>query len=419
MYDIEKKSKKQMIQVLLSTFIGNLGSGILIFIIGLLILKQTNSALSFGISQVIGPLVALILVPLTGSIIDRFSKKLIIFLAQLLSIVGLIIYSVILYHQGFENLIYTYLLLVVLKISDQFLTTAFTASVVSVVLDKHVQKIRSFQQLLGALLTIISPIAAVLLLAVISLNKLVILEVILELLVLIILWGIDFNFTKQVIDNKENRDASKNIFLMFQDGLKFIYKSNKLIFALFFSMLINFSFGAITVGLPYIQIQILHFSNNIFGITEAIFSVGMLLSAVILSVAKNIDTPLFHSWKMINKLGILFVIFGIILFFPLSKISYIIVIGIFNFLLGTLITRINVPVTIWLTKEIPQQMQGRVFNLLNTGVQFLTPIGILIFSGLFDIFNSYIIFITAGIAILLIAVLFPLIYKVNLKENNI
>ncbi|EUJ33739.1 permease [Listeria floridensis FSL S10-1187] len=96
-------------------------------------------------------------------------------------------------------------------------------------------------------------------------------------------------------------------------------------------MLINFVFGIIIVGLPFVQIQILHFSNNVYGMTEAIFSVGMIASAIWLSVRKSIQFPLFHSWKMINIMGILLFLLGLLLAFPLAKLYFVIGIAAFNF----------------------------------------------------------------------------------------
>jgi hypothetical protein len=83
------------------------------------------------------------------------------------------------------------------------------------------------------------------------------------------------------------------------------------------------------------------------------------------------------------------------------------------------ITWVNVPITVWMTKEIPKHYQGRVFNILNTGAQLLTPLGILFFSALFDHSNNYSIFMISGFIILLITLTYPLLFKINLKENQI
>ncbi|MBC1520232.1 MFS transporter [Listeria aquatica] len=418
MEEIAKQSKKQMYKVILSTITGNLGSGILTFIIGLLILRHTSSALSFGVSQVIGPVVALILLPFTGSIVDRFDRKKIVIYAQLLSIVSLVLYAIAIYYQGFNQLIYTYLLLICLRISDLFLTTSLTSSVLHIVVEEDIQKLKSFQQMIASLTAIIAPIFGALLLDILPLVYLVLLESAIELITILIVVSLDFRLVEIAME-EEAEEKTQSILKMFQQGLVFVKKSRKLVFALFFSMLVNFVFGLVAVGLPYIQIEVLHFSNNIYGITEAIFSFGMVLSAILLSMSKTIQFPLFHSWSMINNMGILFLFLGVFLVFPFEQVYFILGIALFNLLAGLLITRINVPVTIWLTKEVPSHFQGRVFNILNTGAQLLSPIGILCFSGFFDIFGSASIFMVAGGGVILIALLYPLIFKVDLKSTGL
>ena len=93
--NILKESRKQMIKLILTTITGNFGSSILSFIIGLLILKKTESAFNFGISQIIGPLVALVLLPFVGGVVDKYNKKIVIVIAQLFSIVSLILYCLL------------------------------------------------------------------------------------------------------------------------------------------------------------------------------------------------------------------------------------------------------------------------------------------------------------------------------------
>lgn len=70
-----KKSNIQIFKIILSSITGNLGSSILSFVIGLLILKKTNSILGFGFSQIIAPLVSVILLPFLGSIVDKYDRK--------------------------------------------------------------------------------------------------------------------------------------------------------------------------------------------------------------------------------------------------------------------------------------------------------------------------------------------------------
>lgn len=415
MEDHAKQSQQQVFKFLLSMLTGNLGSSILTFIIGLLILKSTDSAIQFGISQVIGPLVALLLLPFTGSMIDKFDKKKVLIAAQYLSIGSLAVYSILIYFQGFDNLIYTYVLLIFLKISDQFLTTGFTAAIITMVIEEHIQKLKSFQQMLSAFIMILSPLLGVMFVNLIPLYSFVLIEIGLEIIAVLAIYWINFQF----IDAASTDEPPEGILLMFKKGLSFVGKSKKLIFTLFFSMMINFLFGAINVGIPFVQINVLHFPTHIYGITEAILSIGMILAGLVLSIRKAIKHPLLSTWWMINMFGLLFILLGVFLSFQLDRFYAILLISSFNFLIGAVITWTNVPLTIWMTKEIPIQLQGRTFHLLNTGGQLLAPLGILLFSVLFDFYASFIIFIIAGICILLITIIYPAIFKIDLRDTTL
>ena len=162
--NILKESRKQMIKLILTTITGNFGSSILSFIIGLLILKKTESALNFGISQIIGPLVALVLLPFVGGVVDKYNKKIVIVIAQLFSIVSLILYALSLNSNTETNLINTYMLLICLRVADQFLNNSFSSSTKKLVCEEHIQKVKSFEQMASSGVYIISPILAVFLL---------------------------------------------------------------------------------------------------------------------------------------------------------------------------------------------------------------------------------------------------------------
>ena len=86
---LTQASNKQLSKLIVSNLAGTLGSAILTFVIGLIILKHSDSALYFGLSQAVGPVVSLLLLPFTGSLVDKYNKQHIIVWAQGLSILAL------------------------------------------------------------------------------------------------------------------------------------------------------------------------------------------------------------------------------------------------------------------------------------------------------------------------------------------
>ncbi|MBF1300315.1 MAG: MFS transporter [Parvimonas sp.] len=412
--DILKESRKQMIKLIMTTITGNFGSSILSFIIGLLILKKTESALNFGISQVIGPLVALVLLPFVGSVIDKYNKKIVIVIAQLFSIVSLILYALSLNSNAETNLINTYMLLICLKVADQFLNNAFSSSVKRVVCEEYIQKVKSFQQIASSGVYIISPILAVFLLTKLKLIHFVLLEAVIEFITILIVLFINFNLIKtEESDNNED----KKVLRMFVEGIRYIRDKKVLVFIIFFAMFINFLFASVSVGLPYVLINEIKISDYLYGIINAAFPVAVIVSSIILSMMDDIESPLEFSFKWLRCTAGVLLFLGIALLFKLSIFSYFIVFMIFAFGVNFVGNFVNTPVFVWLTKAVPHEYQGRVFSIIETGCQLLMPLGILFYSILFDNFKSANIFIVSGIALIVLVVL-PYILKVDLKTKE-
>ena len=412
--NILKESRKQMIKLILTTITGNFGSSILSFIIGLLILKKTESALNFGISQIIGPLVALVLLPFVGGVVDKYNKKIVIVIAQLFSIVSLILYALSLNSNAETNLINTYMLLICLKVADQFLNNAFSSSVKRVVCEEYIQKVKSFQQIASSGVYIISPILAVFLLTKLKLIHFVLLEAVIEFITILIVLFINFNLIKtEESDNNEDKKVLK----MFVEGIRYIRDKRVLVFIIFFAMFINFLFASVSVGLPYVLINEIKISDYLYGIINATFPVAIIVSSIILSMMDDIEFPLEFSFKWLRGTVGVLLFLGIALLFKLSIFSYSIIFMIFAFGVNFVGNFVNTPVFVWLTKAVPHEYQGRVFSIIETGCQLLMPLGILFYSILFDNFKSANIFIISGIALMVLVVL-PYILKVDLKTKE-
>ncbi|MCI5997155.1 MAG: MFS transporter [Parvimonas sp.] len=406
-----KKSNIQIIKILITSLCGNVGSSILSFVIGLLILKNTNSVINFGFSQIIGPVIAILLLPILGGIVDKYNKKLIMILSQFLSIFSLLLYVVVINAYGYENLMYTYLLLVCLRISDQF----FNASTINLVSKQHIQKLNSLNQLVSSASTIVAPIIAAFLLTKFTLESFVIMEIIIELITLSVILFINFEFSKSENCNDTNNEK---IFEMFKEGIKFVKGRNTLIFVMVFSMTVNFIFSAISLGLPFIQIKKLFFSDYMYSMTSAIFPFGMIISAIILSVIPEIKNPIKNITRFVMLLGVYLLIFGSIFLREFSNTFYFISIVVFVLVSSFTANLINIPLSTWLVNNIEQNYQGRVFSLLNTISQLLSPVGIMIYSFLFDNVSVSVIFLLSGISVIVTCIFMPKVFKVDLQSQN-
>src|SRR5574341_331797 len=139
-YLIENSSLKQIRKSIVSSLVGQLGSQSFNFALGLMLLTKTGSSLSFAASQVIGPIISLLFVPIVGPTVDRLSKKQVIAVSQIATIIGLIGYALSLRYFAFNILPPTLILITILAVSDQFTLTAYNAGAKGLVLDAHIQR---------------------------------------------------------------------------------------------------------------------------------------------------------------------------------------------------------------------------------------------------------------------------------------
>lgn len=397
--------------LLIGNSLGIFGSSILSFVLGIHILKTMNSVLLYSISLIIGPIVSLILLPLLGAIVDKYNKNYIISLSQFFSCVAIIFF--IINNINYSTFTSIVILLIILKISDQFLTTTLNSSVISIVSEDEVQSFRSTVQLIQSISMILSPIIAVLIYDKFSLIGVCTTELIAEILALIIFTRIEFR-----TEQSEKKYEDSGVIELFKEGLNFIFRYKKIVFGLIFVIMINFILGIVNIGLPYIQLNILHLSNKSFAINDSILAIGLLLGSLTASQVKSKYTLNIARYS-ISIIGILTFLLGLLLTIHLSKNDWKFAFGIYVFLLGFAITVCNILISSWSMIKIPQEVQGRVFSVLNALTQISLPLSMLLFGYLFDIISSMIVLSVSGLCLIIVTVVFPSIFKINLKSDNL
>lgn len=418
------QQRRQKLYIIISHLFGRLGSGIFSFGIGLMILRETGSASNFGFSQIIGPVVSLLLLPLTGSVIDRLNHKKIVITAQICSIGGILLFLAADRTALLPRLSLIYILLTILAVADLFLETTYESSMVNMVAADDVQQILSIKQIVRTVCMIAAPILGALLYQLLSFEFFISLEIASEIITLLLVFGIHFYMfqespktEKDEAEQPEALSGLRGMLTMFKEGLDFIKASPMLNFLMIFSMLINFLIAGVTAGLPFVQIQVFRLTDTEYGITEAAFAAGLLAVSITLAGRKEMDKPMYQAWRLIMVVfGLLLGIAGLIY----GRLPHTLNFGMLTALLavlGGLIGMINIPLNLWSIKNIPSKMQGRVFNLMGTSSQLLMPLGILLFGFLLDYpVRSDLLFAVLAVAGMVLTFFLPRMLKVSLQE---
>lgn len=91
---MKRNWKKNLIGLLI---LSQLGSGVLSFILSWYVLEVTNSALSFSSVVIPTSIVGLVVAYPIGKVVDKYSKNRLMVLAQLMSILSLVIFGLFRY----------------------------------------------------------------------------------------------------------------------------------------------------------------------------------------------------------------------------------------------------------------------------------------------------------------------------------
>ena len=186
-------------------------------------------------------------------------------------------------------------------------------------------------------------------------------------------------------------------------------------------MFINLYYIIIDVGLPSFLLQTLHFSYVQYSVTQGATSLGFILGAYLLTIKKETETPVYDLLRLSKILPLIFI--GIALS-ALNNSNTIIMILISSLMIinGFFSSLLNIPFSIWMQKNVPMIIQGRVFHLLGVLCTCVQPIGILIYVVLFDhkigvpvVWDSF-IFIISGVAMYLVVFLYTKFGKFDLKQ---
>ncbi|MGX7199883.1 MFS transporter [Enterococcus nangangensis] len=445
--NLQQQSKGQLKKSVVASFVGTLGSSIFSFGMGLMILKVTGSAMSFSFSLIVGPLVALLLMPIVGSTVDKYNHKKIILISQAGTILALIAYMLYTYLTMEHFFLVSALLIVVLRISDQFTGTAQTASKIQVVTENDLTSLAGYQQTASSMVGLFSSMLGAILYAALPFYLFVILEITTEVITYLITLSLDFSLGKNyqalrqaaaVVEAKENnqdvqpttQDAAPEETVAtpdnsFKAGLRFIGQQKFLLIFLVIGASLNFFSSVINVGLPVLLLNGLKTSTFQLGLFDTLFSLGFMLSGMIIGRIKPARYVFRQGISFSYLIALSNFLMGLVLFFPLPHFIQFILLLLLAFVMGITITFINVPINVWLQKNIPQHYQGRVFAVTGVASSILMPLGIIVYGFLFDLDfmpllpKGALLLIVTGVLMALITFSIVKISRVDLKNPTI
>lgn len=418
----DRVSNKQIIKDFISNFIGSLSGKSFNFALGLMLLDQTKSAMSFGINMIIYPLVSLIFLVPIGNLVDRYPYKKILIYNFIFRIFTFLLFYAFYFLIDSSSILYLVIPFVILhSITVNISDTCYSASIHELVNDKKIQRLSSVTQTAIAIATMLSPAIGVIFYGRLGFAGLILIEIFANLLSLGVLLSMKFYYEYNEQENKATN--CKNPLHGVKEIIQFLKENQIVKYIILVSVILNFFYTSISIGVPFVLKEQLLLDNSTVGMLETMAAVGMLLASISMSLlpdkkennillSSKITMPLVLLTMAIIGLGITFASTNsqIIIYFLGS-----IFMGIIAFTLVVL----NIIVMTYLQSTIETKFLGRVMSTLFTLNTSIMPIGTIVFTYLFQKeVNGGLIYILGGLTLLIyIIIMLPKIFRILKIEN--
>lgn len=392
-----------------------LGTQIYSFAISLFILKFTQSSLLFSISIVFSMLPQVVLSPVAGILADKWHKKTLVVATDVLS--GLTMLALWGYTQFSSlGLLPIYLSTFFLACFNAVFATSFAAAVPELVDEAHLVRINAMKSIADSGALIAGPIIGGMVYAFIDIRLFILLNGISFLLSATSELFINFRLNPRT----EHPGAGASIAFMdsMREGIAYL-KKDKLASKLVINIMFINLFGAVfSVAFPYGLINVIKVSDQMAGVANGSFAVGMLLMSLILSQKTSFKSPLRASGIGIAVIGVSFSVIGFFYSFGADAGLWVAIgITITGFIMGLGEIGANMPISYLFQTRIDPNYLGRLTGILSALSISIFPLGTLLTGLLIGITDTAGLLIISGLMVTFLA--FKLILDKSLKTDTI
>ncbi|MDF2548533.1 MAG: hypothetical protein K0R93_3431 [Anaerosolibacter sp.] len=326
---------------------------------------QTGSAIALTIASVVGLLPQAVIGPFAGVLIDRYHRKTIMIIADSAVAASSLILGISFFF-GTPSLIFIYGVLFIRALGETFHKPAMQAAIPQLVPESELTKAGGLGQMIQSACSMVGPMLGALLMSITTLQYALLVDIIGATLAVFALSSV------KMAKHKVNLNNKLTVFQDMKLGIKAI-KANKALMRVSIPMLLStIVFVPIGTLLP-LMVKV-YFNGTAWhnGIVQTLFSSGMLLAAMVISIIGGLKKQFLMISIGIVALGACAFIGGLL---PASGFWLFCIVV---FIMGTTGMISNIPFTAYIQKTIPQENLGKVISLVTSVMSFAAPVGMFI-----------------------------------------
>ena len=361
-----------------------IGSALTQFVLLWWITQTTGSASALATAGIMALLPQALLGPLGGVIADRWSRRFIMLLADLITALCMLV-LIWLFASGNIQLWHVYTLMFIRSCMQAFQSPAATASTAMLVPSAWLSRVAGLNQALQGIMTIAAAPLGALALGLMPLQGALMIDVVTALL------GVTPLLFFAIPQNRNPNSGATTVMAELRAGLTYVIHRRGL------AMLLGLMGLIVMTIMPMFSMTPLlvkdHFQRGVndVALMEGLSGVGIIVGGVLIGL-----------WSPFKRR-----ITTILLSFALSCFSVALVgltpkhefwlAVVWWFVSGFTYSTGNAPMMALIQRIVPNEMQGRIFALMNTTVGLAAPIGLLVAGPLGENFGVAGLFILGGV----------------------
>ena len=366
-----------------------LGSQLVQFALIWWLTKTTGSATVLATASLVGLLPQVLLGPLTGALVDRWNRRIIMIVADSTIALATVVLA-LLFLGGNVQIWQVYLLMFVRATAGGFHWPAMRASTSLMVPKENLSRVQGLNQMLQGGMTILSAPLGALWLELLPIQGILAIDVGTALVAILPLFFIHVPQPKRRID-QNMPEGKPSVWQDMLAGLRYVWSWPGLLIIIGMAMAINLLFAPAGSLQPILVTK--HFSSGAIQLAwmQSAWGIGMFLGGLLLSAWGGFRRRILTSFVGLIVLGAGMVVVG---FAPAWAIGLAIAM---MFVAGFAIPFVNGPINAVLQGSVDPEMQGRVFSLVSSLAMAMSPLGLIIAGPVADAFGVTTWYVIAGI----------------------
>ena len=372
------------------------GSQLVSFAVIWWLTQTTGSATVLATASLVGLLPQVILGPFTGTLVDRWNRRITMMVADgliALATVGL----AILFALGHVQIWQVYTLLFIRSVCGGFHWPAMQASTTLMVPKEHLSRIQGLNQMLQGGMSIVAAPLGALLLAWVPMQGILAIDVVTALLAILPLFFFQVPQPER-LDLQPEAHGKSSFWQDFSAGFKFVWSWPGLMLIGVMAAVINFLLNPAFALLPILVTK--HFNGQAIQLAtlESFYGIGLVVGGLVLSAWGGFKRRILTSLVGLIAMGLGCLVMGLL---PPSAFAFAVATMLY---LGFVNPIVNGPLMAAVQVAVAPEMQGRVFSLIGTVAAAMSPLGLIIAGPIADKLGVQTWFIIGGIVTLVMGV---------------